>query len=272
MSGAGEVMVTAGAVVSPFATVTVTGIDKRPVAGPVAVCAPGPKGTGAVGLAGDRVYDVAHHGGDDQAVYAYAREELDVWAARLGRELPDGGIELHAELSLDSLLDGGGLLIRCEWKERVTEQQRAETVSASIVLSAEGRITEVDTKAGAAQSAADKEALRTLVAGWFLLVCPGMALVQILRLQDGLMTWVLAIALILAALAIFVLLVVVVVTVAKPARAEAVDLLTALGIASLVVIGLMVVAYLIIASTAEPKTAQVPQLYAAASADAPAAP
>ena len=34
-------------------------------------------GTGAVGLAGDRVYDVKHYGGVDQAVYAYAREDLE---------------------------------------------------------------------------------------------------------------------------------------------------------------------------------------------------
>lgn len=68
----------------------VTGIDKRPVRGPLAVTAPGPKGTGAVGLAGDRVYDVKDHGGDDQAVYAYAREDLDAWAHDLGRELVSG--------------------------------------------------------------------------------------------------------------------------------------------------------------------------------------
>ena len=36
-----------------------------------------PMGTGAVGLAGDRVYDVKHYGGVDQAVYAYAREDLE---------------------------------------------------------------------------------------------------------------------------------------------------------------------------------------------------
>ena len=29
-----------------------------------------------------------HHGGDDQAVYAYAREDLDRWERELGRELP----------------------------------------------------------------------------------------------------------------------------------------------------------------------------------------
>ena len=70
--------------------VTLTGIDKRPVDGPVMVTRPGPKGTGAVGLTGDRVYDVKHHGGTDQAVYAYAREDLDGWAAELGRPLTNG--------------------------------------------------------------------------------------------------------------------------------------------------------------------------------------
>lgn len=64
-----------------------------------------------------------------------------------------------------------------------------------------------------------------------------------------------------------VLLVVVVVTVAKPARAEA-DVLTAISIASLVVIGLMIVAYLIAANMSD-RTAQGPQLYAVAAADAP---
>jgi len=98
---------------NPWKTVTVTGIDKRPVAGPVAVCAPGPKGTGAVGLAGDRVYDVAHHGGDDQAVYAYAREELDVWAARLGRELPDG---VFGENLTTTGLDVDGALVGEHWR------------------------------------------------------------------------------------------------------------------------------------------------------------
>ncbi|WP_326620143.1 MOSC domain-containing protein [Streptomyces decoyicus] len=67
-----------------------TGIDKRPVYGPVAVTAPGPKGTGGSGLAGDAVVDLRHHGGDDQAVYAYAREDLDDWQRELGRELANG--------------------------------------------------------------------------------------------------------------------------------------------------------------------------------------
>ncbi|MFF9816921.1 MOSC domain-containing protein [Streptomyces sp. NPDC014006] len=67
-----------------------TGIDKRPVDGPVKVTAPGPKGVGASGLAGDAVCDTRHHGGDDQAVYAFAREDLDDWERELGRELANG--------------------------------------------------------------------------------------------------------------------------------------------------------------------------------------
>jgi MOSC domain-containing protein YiiM len=68
----------------------VTGIDKRPVGHPVAVTAPERKGVGGSGLAGDTICDLRHHGGTDQAVYAYAREDLDAWAAELGRDLPSG--------------------------------------------------------------------------------------------------------------------------------------------------------------------------------------
>lgn len=68
----------------------VTGIDKRPVEGPVRVAAPGPKGIGGSGLAGDAVCKRQHHGGDDQAVYAMAREDLDVWESALGRPLANG--------------------------------------------------------------------------------------------------------------------------------------------------------------------------------------
>lgn len=68
----------------------VTGIDKQPVEGPVRVTAPGPKGVGGSGVAGDTVCDTRHHGGNDQAVYAYAREDLDSWAELLGRPVPSG--------------------------------------------------------------------------------------------------------------------------------------------------------------------------------------
>jgi MOSC domain-containing protein YiiM len=59
-----------------------TAIDKRPVAGAV------PAGT--LGLAGDEQADQVDHGGPDQALYAYAREDLDWWGGQLGRPLRDG--------------------------------------------------------------------------------------------------------------------------------------------------------------------------------------
>jgi MOSC domain-containing protein YiiM len=59
-----------------------TAIHKRPAAGPVRV--------GILGLEGDEYADKEHHGGEDQAVYAYAREDLDWWVERLGRELSNG--------------------------------------------------------------------------------------------------------------------------------------------------------------------------------------
>jgi MOSC domain-containing protein YiiM len=92
---------------------TLTGIDKRPVSGPVMVTAPGPKGTGAVGLAGDRAYAVKHHGGPDQAVYAYAREDLDEWQAELGRPLP-GGV-FGENLTTEGIDVSGALIGEC-WR------------------------------------------------------------------------------------------------------------------------------------------------------------
>ncbi|MEV7343144.1 MOSC domain-containing protein [Streptomyces sp. NPDC093544] len=68
----------------------VTGIDKQPVPGPVRVAAPGPKGTGGSGLVGDAVCHKRFHGGDHQAVYAVAREDLDDWERELGRTLRSG--------------------------------------------------------------------------------------------------------------------------------------------------------------------------------------
>lgn len=70
-----------------------TGIAKQPVE-VITVADPGPKrvvdGAGVSGVGGDHVGDGRHHGGADQAVYAFAREELDAWAAALGRDLPNG--------------------------------------------------------------------------------------------------------------------------------------------------------------------------------------
>jgi MOSC domain-containing protein YiiM len=75
---------------NPAKDVGVTGFDKRSVE-EVVLRAPGPKHGGlGSGLVGDFIGDVRSHGGDGQAVYAFAREELDQWGTRLGRELPDG--------------------------------------------------------------------------------------------------------------------------------------------------------------------------------------
>lgn len=65
-----------------WAAVGRTAIDKQAVTGPVAVY--------RLGLDGDQVGDPRHHGGRDKAVYAFAREDLDRWAERLGRPVADG--------------------------------------------------------------------------------------------------------------------------------------------------------------------------------------
>ncbi|MDX2826833.1 MOSC domain-containing protein, partial [Streptomyces ipomoeae] len=90
-----------------------TGIDKRPVDGPVRVAAPGPKGVGGSGVAGDAVCNTQHHGGDDQAVYAFAREDLDGWERELGRTLPNGSF---GENLTTEGLDVSGALIGERWR------------------------------------------------------------------------------------------------------------------------------------------------------------
>jgi len=76
---------------NPWKTTVSTGIGKQPVQGAVEVRAPGAKHGGlGSGLVGDFIGDTQHHGGDTQAVYAFAREDLDRWSERLGRELPHG--------------------------------------------------------------------------------------------------------------------------------------------------------------------------------------
>ena len=66
----------------PWAGLGYTSMDKRAVSGPVKVH--------RNGLVGDVVSDTKWHGGPDQAVYVFAREDLDLWAARLGATLRDG--------------------------------------------------------------------------------------------------------------------------------------------------------------------------------------
>ncbi|MEV7460512.1 MOSC domain-containing protein [Streptomyces rubiginosohelvolus] len=91
-----------------------SGIDKRPVEGLVEVSDPGPKGVGGSGLYGDAVGDLRHHGGSDQAVYAFAREDLDDWERELGgRKLANG---VFGENFTTQGLDVSGALIGERWR------------------------------------------------------------------------------------------------------------------------------------------------------------
>lgn len=67
---------------APYANLGRSAMDKQPVAGRVMAR--------TLGLDGDAVGDVVNHGGVDQAVYAFAREDLDRWSAELGEEIRNG--------------------------------------------------------------------------------------------------------------------------------------------------------------------------------------
>ena len=98
---------------------SLSGIDKRAVAGRVSV--------GALGLHGDHVLNTKHHGGPDQAVYLYSLEDYDAFAELLGEVPPAGtfgenltvrglesaGVRVGTRLSLDEPGLGGesGLLL-----------------------------------------------------------------------------------------------------------------------------------------------------------------
>ena len=90
-----------------------SGIGKVPVDAWIEVSAPGPKGVGGRGVAGDVVCELRHHGGDDQAVYAYAREDLDRWAAELGRALPHG---MFGENVTTAGIDLGAAVVGETWR------------------------------------------------------------------------------------------------------------------------------------------------------------
>ena len=68
-----------------------SGIDKRPVDRPVLLAADG--------VEGDTICDLEHHGGPDQAVYAYSGDDLAFWTAELGRPLSPGGVGENLTLS-----------------------------------------------------------------------------------------------------------------------------------------------------------------------------
>jgi len=59
-----------------------TGIRKRRADAPVHI--------GKQTIAGDTICDAEHHGGADQAVYAYSSDDYAWWSEQLGRELEPG--------------------------------------------------------------------------------------------------------------------------------------------------------------------------------------
>ena len=91
-----------------------TGIDKVAATEPVMVRAPGSMHGGlGSGLVGDTIGNHKVHGGDDQAVYAYAREDLDGWEVQLERELTDG---IFGENLTTSGIDVTGARIGERWR------------------------------------------------------------------------------------------------------------------------------------------------------------
>ncbi|BFO14604.1 hypothetical protein SHKM778_09920 [Streptomyces sp. KM77-8] len=56
--------------------------------------------------------ETRHHGGDDQAVYAMAREDLDAWERTLGRPLTNG---VFGENLTTEGIDVSGALIGEHW-------------------------------------------------------------------------------------------------------------------------------------------------------------
>ena len=92
-----------------------TSIDKHQVDGHVQVH--------ALGIDGDDVADKQHHGGTYQAVYAFAREDIDVWVERLGHEIRDGQF---GENLTTSGIDVNEALIGEQWRIGTTVFQVAD--------------------------------------------------------------------------------------------------------------------------------------------------
>lgn len=86
-------------------SVGVTAIDKRPVEGPVKVH--------KLGIHGDVQASRIHHGGEDQAVYAYSQSDADYWANELQRDLPPG---VFGENLRVSGIETTGAIIGERWK------------------------------------------------------------------------------------------------------------------------------------------------------------
>lgn len=83
----------------------VTAIDKRPIRAGVRVR--------PLGLFGDVQAERQHHGGVDQAVYAYGEEDADRFAMALGREVPPG---LFGENLRTRGVDVSGAVVGERWR------------------------------------------------------------------------------------------------------------------------------------------------------------
>jgi MOSC domain-containing protein YiiM len=97
----------------------VTAIDKRPADGPVKVT--------ELGLRADVQADRQHHGGQLQALYAYADEDACWWAEELGRDIPAGQF---GENLRTSGVDVNGAVIGERW--RIGSRVAVEVTSARI--------------------------------------------------------------------------------------------------------------------------------------------
>lgn len=83
-----------------------TGICKYPVEGAVRL--------GNQGIPGDAIVATEHHGGVDQAIYAYSADDYDWWAKETGRDYSPGQFgenltirDLHSDMNIgDRLLIG----------------------------------------------------------------------------------------------------------------------------------------------------------------------
>jgi MOSC domain-containing protein YiiM len=82
-----------------------TGIDKRSVTGAIEF-----KNNGVVG---DRVIDTNVHGGYEQAVYAYAREDAQWWEREINEEIPAG--RFGENLTTEGI-DVNAAIIGEQWK------------------------------------------------------------------------------------------------------------------------------------------------------------
>ncbi len=89
-----------------------TAIEKHPADGAVHV--------GLLGLDGDEQADLENHGGPEQAIYVYAREDLDWWAGQLGRAVRDG---MFGENITTAGLDVTNALIGERWRLGAAEVQ-----------------------------------------------------------------------------------------------------------------------------------------------------